>query len=77
MWNQFDKENPSEALQDNHYYLVTHVYYATPMKAKWHDGCDAHWEVFIGNGKPNEIIYCWDNPCDIIAWRNMPDVFRA
>lgn len=76
LWHKFDRENHN-ALQDHYYYLVTHKDYATPMKAKWHEGCDEHWEIFVGMGRPNEIVYTWDKDCKVIAWMEMPEIYAT
>ena len=72
IWHEVIKECPSKLLIDHYYYLVTHSKYGTPMKAKWHDEMGGIWEVFIGNGEPNEHIYSWDDPYPILAWMQMP-----
>lgn len=71
-WHKFDKNNPPKQLIDHYYYLVTHTYFGTPMKAKWHEEMGGLWEIFIGNGKPNEYVYCFNETCPISAWMQLP-----
>ena len=73
-WHVFDKVNPSVKLKDHYWYLVICKDYKTPMKAKWHDGVDSHWEIIIGYGKPNEIVYTWDEDCKVIGYLELPTV---
>ena len=77
IWHKFDRGNHYGCLEDHKYYLVTHKDYVTPMKAKWHEGCDEHWEIFVGMGRPNEIEYTWDEYCKVIAWMEMPEIYVA
>lgn len=76
IWRKFDRCNHYGCLEDHNYYLVTHKDYATPMKAKWHEGCDEHWEIFVGMGRPNEIVYTWDEDCKVIAWMEIPEIYN-
>lgn len=82
------KAGRDQGLIDHHYYLVTHRDYNTPIKAKWHDGMDEHWEVFgcaryddVGKtvlGMDEiEFWYPWDYDNPIVAWMEMPYVYHA
>ena len=57
-------------LKNHYYYLVTHVDFDTPMKAKYHDDGD-YFEVF--GVYPNLAVYQWYG--DITAWMNLPDIY--
>lgn len=74
-WHKMDWENPSE-LKDHHYYLVTHKKFKTPMKAKWHEEMGGSFEVIIGGLHVNEVWHSWDFDNPIIAWMEMPDIYR-
>ena len=63
-----------DELKDHYYYLVEYKNYETPIKAKWHNDFGGHWEIFIGNGKPNEFVYEWDDNNTIKSWIQLPSV---
>ncbi len=80
------KSGREQGLLDHYYYLVTHRDYKTPMKAKWHDGMDEHWEVFGCARKDEfehviahdltEVWYPWDSCNPIVAWMEMPYTYK-
>lgn len=65
-WHKLpDDEN---LLEDHYWYLIAHRRFGTPMKAKYHDDCDARFEFYCAEGRCSS--YLTDN--EVTHWMELP-----
>ena len=62
-----------DKLQDHYFYLVTHVDYGTPMKAKYHDDIGGFFEIF-SRGTFTEFINPILYPCKCKYFMELPEM---
>lgn len=72
-WHPYDpkKSGTEQGLLDHFYYLVTHRDYDTPLKAKWH--AEGLWVVI---GFTPQYVWDWYEDQPVIAWMELPDIYR-
>ena len=73
-WHKYPSDDDS-LLKDHYFYLVTHKDFGTPMKAKYHSDVE-EFEVYIGGINNNEYWQPWDPDNPIIAWMELPDIYK-
>lgn len=72
-WHKLpDTEN---MLQDHYFYLVRHIEFGTPMKAKFHADGEPHFEIYgCNHGAGKMIVYEHEFGNHITHWMDMPDL---
>ena len=74
-WHPMDWDTAVYQLEHNHYYLITHSYYDTPIKAKWDNKDVGHW-VTLGGGDNNVVVYPWTEYFQVSAWMELPECYK-
>ena len=64
-----------DMLRDHYFYLVRHIEFGTPMKAKFHADGEPHFEIYgCNHGAGKMIVYSSDFGSHITHWMDMPDL---